>query len=78
MIAGRHLGFQGDVPKIRRQDAGLWDQIHRHMPGRPNLAGEIDWPRAGVDASSMQAKRGDDAIGPNPTVRDRPGTKRHA
>lgn len=40
------------------QDAGLWDQIHRHMLERLNLAGEIDWSRASVDASSVPAKRG--------------------
>lgn len=40
------------------QDAGLWDKIHRHMLERLNLAGEIDWSRACVDASSVPAKRG--------------------
>lgn len=40
------------------QDAGLWDEIHRHMLERLNLAGEIDWSRASVDASSVPAKRG--------------------
>ena len=40
------------------QDAGLWDEIHRHMLDRLNLAGQIDWSRASVDASSVPAKRG--------------------
>ena len=40
------------------QDAGLWYEIHRHMLERLNLAGEIDWSRASVDASSVPAKRG--------------------
>jgi len=40
------------------QDAGLWDEIHRHMLERFNLAGEIDWLRASVDASSVPAKKG--------------------
>lgn len=40
------------------QDAGLWDEIHRHMLRRLGLAGEIDWSRASVDASSVPAKKG--------------------
>ena len=40
------------------QNAGLWDKIHRHMLDRLNLAGQIDWSRASVDASSVPAKRG--------------------
>ncbi len=40
------------------QNAGLWDKLHRHMLDRLNLAGEIDWSRASVDASSVPAKRG--------------------
>lgn len=40
------------------QDAGLWDKIHRHMLDRLNLAGQIDWSRTSVDASSVLAKWG--------------------
>jgi transposase len=40
------------------QDAGLWDQIHCHMLQRLGLAGQIDWSRACVDASSVPAKKG--------------------
>lgn len=40
------------------QDAGVWDEIHRHMLERLSLSGEIDWSRASVDASSVPAKRG--------------------
>ncbi|MDI4655129.1 IS5 family transposase [Xanthobacter autotrophicus] len=59
------------------QDARLWDEIHRHMLERLSLAGEIDWSRASVDSSSVPAKKGGDAIGPNPTDRGKRGTKRH-
>jgi transposase len=60
-----------------RQDAGLWDEIYRHMLERLALAGEIDWSRASIDSSSVAAKKRGDAIGPNPTDRGKPGTKRH-
>ena len=40
------------------QDIGLWDRIHRHMLDRLNLAGQIDWSRASLDASSVPAKKG--------------------
>jgi transposase len=40
------------------QDAGLWDQIHPHMLLRLGLAGETNWSRASVDASSVPAKKG--------------------
>ena len=40
------------------QDIGLWDRIHRHMLDRLNLAGQVDWSRASLDASSISAKRG--------------------
>lgn len=40
------------------QESGLWDRLHRHMLDRLNLAGQIDWSRACVDASSVPAKKG--------------------
>lgn len=40
------------------QDAALWDRIHRHMLDRLNLADQINWSRASVDASSVAAKKG--------------------
>jgi len=59
------------------QNAGLWDEIHRHMLERLNLDGQIDWSRASVDAVVGPRQKGGDAIGPNPTDRGKPGTKRH-
>lgn len=58
------------------QDIGLWDRIHRHMLDRLNLAGQIGWSRASLDASSVPAKRGE-ATGLNPTDRGKPDTRRH-
>ena len=40
------------------QAAGVWDALHRRMLDRLNLAGQIDWSRACVDASSVPAKGG--------------------
>lgn len=62
-----------------RQNAGLWDNLHGDMLDRLNLAAQIDWSRASVDAFSAPAtpKGGGDATSPNPTDRGKPGTKRH-
>ena len=40
------------------QNIGLWDRIHRHLLDRLSLAGQIDWSRASLDASSVPAKGG--------------------
>jgi transposase len=37
------------------QDAGLWDEIHRHMLDRLNRAGQIDWSRASVSTNTAIA-----------------------
>lgn len=39
--------------------------------------GALDWSRACLDSASIPAKKGSDAVGPNPTDRGKPGTKRH-
>lgn len=59
------------------QDAGLWDEIHRHMLERLALerlavAGEIDWSRASIDSSSVAAKKGATrSVRTRPTVASR-------
>jgi transposase len=40
------------------QAAGVWDALHRRILEKLNLAGEIDWSRSSVDASSVPAKKG--------------------
>ena len=38
---------------------------------------QLDWSRASLDSTSVPAKKGGPATGPNPTDRGKPGTKRH-
>jgi len=40
------------------QAAGVWDRLHRVLLERLHTAGEIDWSRAIVDSSYVQAKKG--------------------
>jgi transposase len=44
------------------QAAGVWTQFHRAVLDRLGQAGQIDWSRAVIDASSVRAKKG----GPKP------------
>ena len=65
-IAWRHLplelGFGSGATCYRRLDewqkAGVWDQLHRLLLGRLQQAGELEWDRAAVDGSHVQAKKG--------------------
>src|SRR3974390_2641837 len=56
------LGFGSGVTGWRRLDewqrAGVWDRLHELLLARLRAAGEIQWSRAVVDASHIQAKRG--------------------
>jgi len=56
------LGFGSGVTCWRRLDewqrAGVWDRLHELLLARLRAAGEIQWSRAVVDASHIQAKRG--------------------
>jgi len=65
-IAWRHLpgelGFGSGVTCWRRLDewqrAGVWAKLHRLLLERLRAAGQIEWSRAVVDASHVQAKKG--------------------
>ena len=65
-IAWRHLpaelGFGGGSTCHRRMDewqrAGVWERLHEVLLAELHAAGEIEWSRAVVDASHVQAKRG--------------------
>jgi transposase len=65
-IAWRHLpqelGFGSGVTCWRRldewQQAGVWERLHRLLLERLRAAGQIEWTRAVVDSSHVQAKRG--------------------
>ncbi len=65
-IAWRHLplelGFGSGATCRRRLDewqrAGVWDRLHELLLARLQQAGEIEWSRAVVDGSHVQAKKG--------------------
>ena len=65
-FAWRHLpaelGYGSGVTCWRRLDewqrAGVWEKLHRLLLDRLRAAGQIEWARAVVDASHVQAKKG--------------------
>jgi len=65
-IAWRHLplelGFGSGATCWRRLDewqrAGVWERLHGLLLDRLRAAGEIEWSRAVVDSSHVQAKKG--------------------
>ena len=60
--------------------AGVLGALHRVLLERLAEADALDWSRASIDSASFPQKgRSSPAtkIGPNPTDRGRPGTKRH-
>jgi transposase len=65
-IAWRHLplelGFGSGVTCWRRLDewqrAGVWERLHAVLLDRLRAAGEIEWSRAVIDSSHVQAKGG--------------------
>lgn len=58
----QELGFGSGVTCWRRLDewqrAGVWERLHAELLARLRAAGEIEWSRAVVDASQIQAKKG--------------------
>ncbi|MBI0539783.1 IS5 family transposase, partial [Roseomonas sp. KE2513] len=59
------------------QVAGVWRRLHRVLLERLEAAGAVDWSRAALDSTSVAAKKPGAEVGPNPTDRGKPGTKRH-
>jgi transposase len=65
-IAWRHLppelGFGSGSTCYRRLDewqkAGVWERLHALLLSELRAAGEIEWSRAVVDSSHVQAKKG--------------------
>src|SRR5271154_719515 len=65
-IAWRHLppelGFGAGSTCHRRMDqwqrAGVWERLHAGLLAELRAAGEIEWSRAVVDGSHVQAKKG--------------------
>ena len=58
----QELGFGSGVTCWRRLDewqrAGVWEQLHAVLLARLRSAGQIEWSRAIVDSSQVQAKKG--------------------
>ena len=58
----QELGYGSGYTCWRRLDewqrAGVWEQLHALLLARLRAAGEIEWSRAVVDASHVQAKKG--------------------
>ena len=58
----QELGYGSGMTAWRRlhawHAAGVWGRLHRVLLERLHAAGEIDWSRAVVDASYVQAKKG--------------------
>ena len=56
------LGFGSGYTCWRRldewQQAGVWERLHALLLARLRAAGEIEWSRAVVDGSHVQAKKG--------------------
>jgi transposase len=77
----QEFGFGSGMTAWRRlrswQQAGVWRQLHQALLTRLQAAGEIDWSRAIIDASYVQAKKGGSGLGPSPVDRGRPGVKHH-
>src|SRR3954469_20339955 len=65
-IAWRHLppelDFGGGSTCHRRKDesqrAGVWERLHEQLLAELRAAGEIEWSRAVVDSSHVEAKKG--------------------
>jgi transposase len=76
----QQLGYGSGMTCWRRlrawTQAGVWDQLHALLLAELHAGDQIDWTRAAVDASHVRAK-GEDAIGPSPVDRARPGSKHH-
>jgi transposase len=58
----QELGFGSGMTCWRRlqrwTEAGVFDQLHQLLLARLNAAGRIDWSRAAMDGSHIDAKKG--------------------
>jgi transposase len=80
----KQLGYGSGMTCWRRlrewQEAGVWERLHAELLRRLQIAGEIDWSRAVVDSSQIQAKKGakrpararSTAAGPAPSTTSSP------
>lgn len=79
----QELGFGSGPTCWRRlaqwQQAGVWEELQQILLARLREADRLDFSRAAVDSSQIQAKRGRSRpkVGPSPVGRGRPGSKHH-
>ncbi|WHX22039.1 IS5 family transposase [Streptomyces malaysiensis subsp. malaysiensis] len=79
----QELGFGSGPTCWRRlaewQTAGVWDELQQVLLDRLRAAERLDFSRATIDSSHVQAKRGRSRpkVGPSPVDRARPGSKHH-
>lgn len=79
----QELGFGSGPTCWRRlaewQQAGVWEDLQQVLLDRLRAADRLDFSRAAIDASHVQAKRGRSRpkVGRSPVDRGRPGSKHH-
>ena len=77
----QELGFGSAMTCWRRlqrwTEAGVSDQVHQILLARLNAANRIDWSRAAMDGSHIDAKKGGTGTGPSPVNCGKPGSKHH-
>ncbi|EKX68091.1 transposase, IS4 family [Streptomyces ipomoeae 91-03] len=79
----QELGFGSGPTCWRRpaewQEAGVREELQRVLPDGLRAADPLDFSRAAIDASHVQAKRGRSSpkVGPGLVDRARPGSKHH-
>ncbi|MEV4731849.1 IS5 family transposase [Saccharopolyspora sp. NPDC049426] len=79
----QELGYGSGSTCWRRlaewQRAGVWERLQRALLDTLLAADQLDFSRAVVDSTQIQAKRGRGSpkVGPSPVDRGRPGSKHH-
>ncbi|MHA6802596.1 IS5 family transposase [Salinifilum ghardaiensis] len=77
----QELGFGSGMTCWRRlrdwHEAGVFAELHEVLLAELHAAGQIDWSRAIVDSSHVQAKKGGQPTGPSPVDRGKTGSKHH-
>ncbi len=55
----------------------MWRKVHQVLLDRLGEADQVDWSRASLDSASVPAPGGGADTGPNPSDRDKSGSKHH-